>query len=77
MSNFDSPELIFSSIIIVGVGDGPWDVMEKFDDEIPQRKFDNLQFVQFYGMKQYTSNFDVNFRYEESINLSDVSASML
>ncbi|XP_076960227.1 E3 ubiquitin-protein ligase RGLG2-like [Bidens hawaiensis] len=44
------------SIILVGVGDGPWDMMKEFDDNIPSRAFDNLQFVNFTEIMSKITN---------------------
>ncbi len=35
------------SVVAVGLGDGPFDKMRVFDDDIRGRKFDNFQFVNF------------------------------
>ncbi|KAJ1492660.1 Copine-domain-containing protein [Baffinella frigidus] len=39
------------AIICIGVGDGPWDLMHKFDDDLPARRFDNFQFVELNGIE--------------------------
>ncbi|KAJ8750040.1 hypothetical protein K2173_013955 [Erythroxylum novogranatense] len=46
------------SIILVGVGDGPWDTMKEFDDNIPAREFDNFQFVNFTDIM--SKNYDAS-----------------
>ncbi len=50
------------SIILVGVGDGPWDQMDEFDDGLPERRFDNFQFVNLTKVAMENSrNPDVAF----------------
>ncbi|UJR09948.1 hypothetical protein I4U23_014170 [Adineta vaga] len=49
------------SIVMIGVGDGPWDVMNEFDDSLPARHFDNFQFVNYNSIIQASNDTDSDF----------------
>eukprot|EP01133_Synstelium_polycarpum_P005946 gene5946-6886_t len=49
------------SIICIGVGDGPWAQMEKYDDEVPKRQFDNFQFVNYNKVMERAENRKIDF----------------
>ncbi|CAF2239743.1 unnamed protein product [Rotaria magnacalcarata] len=49
------------SIVMIGVGDGPWDMMEEFDDSLPTRQFDNFQFVDYHSVFEASINTDSTF----------------
>lgn len=49
------------SIVMVGVGDGPWDMMKEFDDSLPTRQFDNFQFVNYNSILQASTDTDADF----------------
>lgn len=59
------------SIIMIGVGDGPWNTMENFDDKLPSRAFDNFQFVNFSRATHRAKHPETNFALHAFMEVPD------
>ena len=59
------------SIIAVGVGDGPWNTLERFDARLPYRKFDNFRFVDYNRAAAKTKFPDMAFALQAMMEIPD------
>jgi len=59
------------SIIAVGVGDGPWNILEHFDTHLPYRKFDNFRFVDYQRAAAKTKYSDMAFALQAMMEIPD------
>jgi hypothetical protein len=59
------------SVSMIGVGDGPWAAMEEFDDEIPARRFDNWQFMNYHAKMQESAGNSLRFAVHALMEMPD------
>lgn len=59
------------SIVVIGVGDGPWETMEDFDNLLPKRKFDNFQFVNYHKVTAKSRKPETTFALHAMMEIPD------
>ncbi|KAI0229653.1 Copine family protein 2 [Lamellibrachia satsuma] len=59
------------SIVMVGVGDGPWQMMESFHKQLPCRQFDNFRFVDFNRVITYGAQAEATFAVHALLDVLD------